>query len=447
MKRGLFLTVISLFLFGCNSDSGTIEPPPVNNEKPVAIDDISNTIEDNELVLGDLLSNDTVITGARITSIDTSSSKGGNIVDNRNGTYSYMPPSSFVGEDSFTYTLCDNDTTPDCSTATVTITVTDEGSPNTVNDDKNTVKNLSLLIDDYLDNDDLLDDATINTIDDTNTSGTVVLNTDGTISYTPQNDFVGTDSFNYTICDDDTPNPTCSTSTITISILESVVFNIPTELVSYYSTMALTVDADLNYSLLNDFTTAKHTTILSYAQRHTYLYNADEDKNNTDNVILMYSGESRYWEEYTSNTNSYSPQTFNTEHVYPQSKLSADDAVTDLHHLRSCDATINSDRSNYSFTTGSGTYALGNELWYPGDEWRGDVARMIMYLNIRYGETFDKVGSLDLFLEWNIADPVSDFEIQRNNIIEGAQGNRNPFIDNPYIATLIWGGSPAENKW
>ncbi len=447
MKRGLFLTVISLFLFGCNSDSGTIEPPPVNNEKPVAIDDISNTIEDNELVLGDLLSNDTVITGARITSIDTSSSKGGNIVDNRNGTYSYMPPSSFVGEDSFTYTLCDNDTTPDCSTATVTITVTDEGSPNTVNDDKNTVKNLSLLIDDYLDNDDLLDDATINTIDDTNTSGTVVLNTDGTISYTPQNDFVGTDSFNYTICDDDTPNPTCSTSTITISILESVVFNIPTELVSYYSTMALTVDADLNYSLLNDFTTAKHTTILSYAQRHTYLYNADEDKNNTDNVILMYSGESRYWEEYTSGTNSYSPQTFNTEHVYPQSKLSADDAVTDLHHLRSCDATINSDRSNYSFTTGSGTYALGNELWYPGDEWRGDVARMIMYLNIRYGETFDKVGSLDLFLEWNIADPVSDFEIQRNNIIEGAQGNRNPFIDNPYIATLIWGGSPAENKW
>jgi len=447
MKRGLFLTVISLFLFGCNSDSGTIEPPPVNNEKPVAIDDISNTIEDNELVLGDLLSNDTVITGARITSIDTSSSKGGNIVDNRNGTYSYMPPSSFVGEDSFTYTLCDNDTTPDCSTATVTITVTDEGSPNTVNDDKNTVKNLSLLIDDYLDNDDLLDDATINTIDDTNTSGTVVLNTDGTISYTPQNDFVGTDSFNYTICDDDTPNPTCSTSTITISILESVVFNIPTELVSYYSTMALTVDADLNYSLLNDFTTAKHTTILSYAQRHTYLYNADEDKNNTDNVILMYSGESRYWEEYTSGTNSYSPQTFNTEHIYPQSKLSADDAVTDLHHLRSCDATINSDRSNYSFTTGSGTYALGNELWYPGDEWRGDVARMIMYLNIRYGETFDKVGSLDLFLEWNIADPVSNFEIQRNNIIEGAQGNRNPFIDNPYIATLIWGGSPAENKW
>jgi endonuclease I len=42
---------------------------------------------------------------------------------------------------------------------------------------------------------------------------------------------------------------------------------------------------------------------------------------------------------------------------------------------------------------------------------------------------------------------VSLFEEQRNNVIEGAQGNRNPFIDNPYLATLIWGGNPAENKW
>ncbi|MGB8704779.1 MAG: endonuclease [Gillisia sp.] len=54
---------------------------------------------------------------------------------------------------------------------------------------------------------------------------------------------------------------------------------------------------------------------------------------------------------------------------------------------------------------------------------------------------------MDLFLKWNREDPVSIFEIQRNNVIEGAQGNRNPFIDNPYIATLIWGGTPAENRW
>jgi len=449
MKRIVFLVILSVVLNSCSesSGSGTIVPPPVNNEKPVAVDDAATTIEDSVLVLADLLSNDTVITNSSITSIDLTSANSGSIVDNRNGTYSYTPPAGFVGDDTFNYTLCDNDATPDCSTATVTITVTDEGSPSAVNDQQNTVKNITVLIDDYLENDDLLDDATINTIDDASASGTVALNTDGTISYTPQIDFIGDDSFTYTICDDDSPNPTCATATITVSILEPISFNIPSGISAYYQNLAVTVDPDLNYTFIGDHTVDNHTTILIYTQRHDYLYNADEDSANTDNVILMYSGESRYWEEYTSGLNSYSPQTFNTEHVYPQSKLSTEDAVTDLHHLRSCDATINSDRSNYSFTTGSGTYALGDELWYPGDEWRGDVARMIMYLNVRYGETFDKVGTLDLFLEWNAADPVSDFEIQRNNIIQGAQGNRNPFIDNPYLATLIWGGTPAENKW
>ncbi|TBN03368.1 ribonuclease [Hyunsoonleella flava] len=198
---------------------------------------------------------------------------------------------------------------------------------------------------------------------------------------------------------------------------------------------------------LESHTVSNHTTILSYGQRHQYLYNADEDLANANNVILMYSGESRYWEEYTSGSNSYSPQTFNTEHVYPQSRLVAADAVTDLHHLRSCDATVNSDRLNYPFADSSGNYKLIGETWYPGDEWKGDVARMILYLNVRYGETFEKVGSVELFLKWNREDPVSDFEMQRNNVIYAAQGNRNAFIDNPYLATLIWGGAAAENKW
>ena len=228
---------------------------------------------------------------------------------------------------------------------------------------------------------------------------------------------------------------------------KQVNFSIPSELTNYYNSLTFYEDADLFFEALEVHVRANHTTILSYGQRHQYLYNADEDLSNTDNVILMYSGESRYWEEYTSGTNSYSPQTFNTEHIYPQSLLSATDTVTDLHHLRVCDATVNSDRLNYPFVDGSGAYKLTGETWFPGDDWKGDVARMIMYLNIRYGEIFEKVGNIDLFIAWNIADPVSDFEIQRNNIIYAAQGNRNPFIDNPYLATLIWGGSDAENKW
>jgi len=449
MKRVIYILILSVVFFNCSNNNGDdpIIKPPVENEKPVAVDDNGTTIEDDQLIIN-LLSNDTVITGASITSIDQTTANGATIVDNRNGTYTYSPVISFVGTDTFNYTLCDNDATPDCSTATVTIIVTDEGSPSAANDQVNTAKNATVIINDYAQNDDTIDDAAINSIDSSGSSGTVVLNNDGTISYTPQTDFIGDDSFTYSICDDDTPSATCATATITVSVLDAISFNIPAGLSSYYSDLSVTTDTSLNYTFISNHTTDKHTTILFYSERHLFLYDADEDVANTASVILMYTGESRDEREYTSGNNSHSPQTFNTEHVYPQSRLTTDDAVTDLHHLRSCDANINSERSNYPFVASSGTYQLiNNNSWYPGDDWRGDVARMIMYLNVRYGETFDKVGALDLFLEWNAADPVSSFELQRNTIIQGAQGNRNPFIDNPYLATLIWGGTPAENRW
>lgn len=451
MKKIPLLFILSLFLIGCggDSDSPIPDPDPTPTDlDPVAVNDSYTAVEDSELIISDLLSNDTVVDNAVIKLFDETSVQEGTIVDNRDGTYSYTPASSFIGVDTFTYTLCDNDTpTPHCSTATVTITVEDEGSPIAVDDSIATVKNTVTIIDTVLENDSLIDDAVLSSVDHTNTSGTVVLNNDGTITYTPPTDFLGEDTFTYTICDDDNPEPTCDTATVTITIHEPIAFNIPAELQSYYEDASFVNIAELLYSQLATHTTNKHTTILSYGQRHNYLYNADEDETNTDNVILMYTGESRYWEEYTSGTNSYSPQTFNTEHVYPQSKLNANDAVTDLHHLRACDGNINSLRSNYSFTSGSGTYKLEDQKWFPGDDWKGDVARMIMYLNIRYGETFESVGTIDLFLEWNISDPVSTFEIQRNTVIYGAQGNRNPFIDNPYLATIIWGGNSAENKW
>jgi endonuclease I len=72
---------------------------------------------------------------------------------------------------------------------------------------------------------------------------------------------------------------------------------------------------------------------------------------------------------------------------------------------------------------------------------------MVFYLSIRYGELINGVGNMDVLLQWNVEDPVSDIENTRNNVIETAQGNRNPFIDNPYLATLTWGGISAENRW
>ncbi|MFV9549732.1 Ig-like domain-containing protein [Algibacter sp. PT7-4] len=429
-----------------NCATATVTVTVTDLGDPVAVNDAIQVTENTTTNITTLLDNDNLADGATLTSVDDTSTNG-TVVLNANGTVTYTATNGFSGDDTFTYSICDSDPTPTCSTATVTITVEDEGVPVAVNDEVSVLSNQESSIASILNNDDLTDDATISSINNATTQGNVVLNNDGTVTYTPPTDFTGQDSFTYTICDDDIPTPSCSTATVTINVVVSVAFNIPSNLQDYYKDVLFVEDTNIMFDELEEVTQIKHTTILSYGQRHQYLYNADADLSNSDNVILMYTGESRYWEEYTSGTNSYSPQTFNTEHIYPQSRLEAEDAVTDLHHLRTCDDAINSDRSNHPFVDGSGTYKKTGDTWFPGDEWKGDVARMVLYLNIRYGETFNKVGSLELFLKWNREDPVSAFEEQRNNIIYAAQGNRNPFIDNAYLATLIWGGDAAENKW
>ncbi len=221
---------------------------------------------------------------------------------------------------------------------------------------------------------------------------------------------------------------------------------VPEKLKSYYKKLDFTKNGKALYNELAVHTIAEHTTFLSYRQRHQYLYYIDEDPENRKNVILIYNSESRNKNEFLSGSNPHTTQTFNTEHVYPQSLIN-NTAKGDLHHLRSCDIQINAKRANYRFVKGQGNFKLTDKSWYPGDDWKGDVARMIMYLSLRYNENFKDVGSLDLFLTWNREDPVSDFERQRNNRIQKIQGNRNPFIDNPFLATRIWGGKKAENSW
>lgn len=228
---------------------------------------------------------------------------------------------------------------------------------------------------------------------------------------------------------------------------EQVEYHIPEHLRAYYADLEFPTRSAGLYEAVAVHTIGKHTNFLSYGERHNFLYDADADPDNTEQVILIYSGESRDRREWTSPNNPHSIQSFNTEHVYPQSMLEGG-AVNDLHILRVVDARVNSQRSNRPFDAGSGDYKLLDDFrFFPGEEWRGDVARMVMYMNVRYDEPFEDVGNLQLFLEWNAMDPVSELEEQRNLIIMGAQGNRNPFIDNPHLATRIWGGPEAENRW
>ena len=153
------------------------------------------------------------------------------------------------------------------------------------------------------------------------------------------------------------------------------------------------------------------------------------------------------------------------EHVFPKSlanpTLDTDEpsAGTDAHNLRAVDRQMNSSRSNRPYIIGSGNARPISNGFYPGDEWIGDVARIIMYMYLRYETQCNpndvvwnsthtsSIEIPDLLLQWNAQDPPNEFELVRNDIIEINQGNRNPFIDNPYLATLTWGGPVAQNNW
>lgn len=217
--------------------------------------------------------------------------------------------------------------------------------------------------------------------------------------------------------------------------------SIPASLEKYYQEVDFSKKGEDLFDALAVLTIAKHSNILTYNQRHQYLEKADaSSERNT--LLLVYSAEKV----------SVGSSVYDTEHIYPQSLLKGgknSKGYADLHHLRYCKKSDNSTRGNKPFTDANGKSRTVGSYWYPGDEWRGDVARMLLYLKLRYNEDMNKVSTdgIDLLLKWNAEDPVSEFEKQRNEVIFKAQGNRNPFIDNPYLATKIWNGQEAENHW
>ena len=240
---------------------------------------------------------------------------------------------------------------------------------------------------------------------------------------------------------------------------------------------------------------ATHTTTLEYTSGGPDVWDAtkatDENVANTSEVILYYGWEDGSDQDITNDiSRSKSLQdngsgadfVWNREHVFPKSlanpilDTSIPGPATDAHHLRAADRGRNSARNNRKYGRGSGNSNYSSldfhegldgpntAAWYPGDDWKGDAARMIMYMYMRYGavclptavgvgsKEFTEDDMIDLFLQWNVEDPVSDIEIARNEYHENnsnyaAQGNRNPFIDNPYLATRIWGGNSADDSW
>ncbi len=158
---------------------------------------------------------------------------------------------------------------------------------------------------------------------------------------------------------------------------------------------------------------------------------------------------------------------WNREHTWPQSWFNEQTTPrSDLFHVYPTDGYVNGQRSNYpygevnhpTYTSGNGsklgpcvTSGYSGTVFEPIDEYKGDIARNYFYMSVRYyGEDSGwgssgmtskaeiKPWAMTMLLRWSDDDPVSQKEIDRNNAVYGYQNNRNPFIDHPEYARMIW---------
>jgi len=215
-----------------------------------------------------------------------------------------------------------------------------------------------------------------------------------------------------------------------------------------------------------------HTSI-SYSQ----LWNAFWSTDNKGNGVV--------WDMYSDRPNGNPPYTYylgqdqcgnynsegdcyNREHSWPQSWFNEQTTPrSDLHHIFPTDGFVNGKRANYPFgevrsatwTSQNGsklgtckTPGYSGTVFEPIDEYKGDFARALMYMSVRYyledgswsssdmtNKSEIKKWAIDMLLRWNEQDPVSEKEKLRNEVIyNDYQHNRNPFIDHPEYARMIW---------
>ena len=204
---------------------------------------------------------------------------------------------------------------------------------------------------------------------------------------------------------------------------------------------------------------------------------SDQDPTEHNNMILVYTGRSQdkgyrdgsgNYSQY-ENGNGTQSNSWNREHVWPKSHGFPDEddnAYTDVHNLKPCDRSVNSSRGTKDFDFGGNQHNEASDCntdsdsWEPPDYVKGDIARILFYMVIRYDPGFDHnnntfdlelvdyttpnnndpiLGKLSSLIQWHNDDPVDDFETNRNEIIFGFQENRNPFIDHPNLVNYLWG--------
>ncbi|MFJ1490731.1 beta strand repeat-containing protein, partial [Capnocytophaga canis] len=202
----------------CATATISIQVLPKGINSLVANDDTAVT-KVNTGVLISVLSNDFDPEGDTFSVTTHTNPSHGTVALNADGTFTYTPTTDFVGEDEFTYIICDGNVTSTCKTARVHVSVVSTTTNITVaNDDAyNTDVNVAV-VGNVLNNDtDPEGDTVTTTVVTTPSNGTLSLSTDGTFTYTPTTNFVGTDSFTYRVCDSGTPQA-CDEATVYITV-------------------------------------------------------------------------------------------------------------------------------------------------------------------------------------------------------------------------------------
>lgn len=210
---------------------------------------------------------------------------------------------------------------------------------------------------------------------------------------------------------------------------------------------------------LRQLMTSTHTYKTSYDECRDLAVKTDCENGSGDTITLLYSSYVTNWQGYINNTK----KGWNREHVWPKSLggFNTSGAGSDLHHIRPSDSSLNGTRGNdfYGYATGDkikemyGTVVTenahggkkGGGYMEPLDNVKGDVARICLYVWVRYGGELNKCSSItnvfqsvDVLLEWHEMDPVDTWEMGRNEVVYAIQGNRNVFIDYPELAWLIF---------
>lgn len=219
--------------------------------------------------------------------------------------------------------------------------------------------------------------------------------------------------------------------------------------------------------------------VKSRAENHKSIsYGSDTWNAFKSTDVRIVDGKEYWWDMYSDlllpvSAGRPDPNTMNIEHSVANSwwGKTKNDAYKDIVHLNPSESKANSRKSNYplaelgsvSWTNGwtsigspkSGQGGGASMCYEPADEYKGDFARVFMYMFTVYNdiawksntswmydtssELMFKSWARTLLLRWNSEDPVSDKERMRNDGIEKEQQNRNPFIDLPDLAEHIWG--------